>query len=137
MPTYCAQSEQLRTDGGAAAAGQQQQQQRERGAQAAARMGGALEWLEEAAALVEALSGVRIADVQEDALSLALTTHAEAPGTGAHLLLVTFDGEENGNFVSSAVEGACSCGTLRALRRVADGKLLLCGVRSWLEPGLC
>jgi hypothetical protein len=83
-----AQAEQLRTDGGAAAAGQQQQQQGERGVAAAVRMGGALEWLQEATALVEALSGVRISEVEADGLALALTTHADAPGAGARALLL-------------------------------------------------
>ena len=52
-------------------------------AAAAERMGASLAWAAEAAALVAALSGVRVLDIEEDALVLALTTHADDGGARA------------------------------------------------------
>lgn len=67
---------------GAAGAAASSSSEDEQAAAAAQRMGAGVEWAAEQASLVAALSGVRVADVGEDVLVLALTT-TRADG-GAH-----------------------------------------------------
>ena len=110
------QEEQLRADEAAAAAGEgQDRQQRERGAEAAARMRAALEWLGEATALVRSLSGVSIVEVHEDGLCLALATHAEVPGavgwTGEGMLLLATWGMSSGAAFSTHALESCLPGS--------------------------
>lgn len=74
------QVEQLQADARASSGGAGDQQA---AAVAARRWGAQLEWVREVTALVGALSGVGIASIDEDAVTLTLTTHAEAGDAAA------------------------------------------------------